>query len=169
MNEEGSERFETELRRLKPAQPPAAVLARLAAAKPAPTQAPARPDRPESGVTPWRLFRWLVPATAVGLTVAVLILWRSAAPTSGPATAADGNRVRPMAARAADGAPDAFEFDRRLVASYDALAEMPGGEPVRLRCSQWEDRVVFRDPARGIAVETRTPRLEVVPVRLETY
>ena len=56
-----------------------------------------------------------------------------------------------------------------MVASFDAVARLPGGEPVRFRCREWADDVVVRDPARGIVIERRTPRLEVVPVSIETY
>jgi hypothetical protein len=64
---------------------------------------------------------------------------------------------------------DNVEFDQQLVASFDAVARLPSGQPVRFRCREWADAVVLRDSASGIEVEQRTPRLEVVPVSFETY
>jgi hypothetical protein len=56
-----------------------------------------------------------------------------------------------------------------LVAAFDAVARLPDGQPVRFRCREWSDGVVLRDSARGIVIEQRMPRLEVVPVSFETY
>jgi hypothetical protein len=64
---------------------------------------------------------------------------------------------------------DDVEIDRRLVAAYDAVAQLPGGEPVRFHCREWADNVVLRDQVRGVVIEQRTPRMEIVPVRIETY
>ena len=64
---------------------------------------------------------------------------------------------------------DTVEIAREWVGSFDAVARMPGGEPVRFRCREWTDAVVWRDSAHGIVVEQRTPRLEVVPVSFDTY
>jgi hypothetical protein len=64
---------------------------------------------------------------------------------------------------------DRVEIDRQLVGAFDAVARLPSGEPIRFRCRQWMDQVVFRDSSRGVVVEKRSPRLEVVPVGFETY
>ena len=64
---------------------------------------------------------------------------------------------------------DKVELDQQLVASFDAVARLPSGQPVRFRCREWADAVVLSDSASGIVVEQRTPRLEVVPVSFETY
>jgi DNA-directed RNA polymerase specialized sigma24 family protein len=64
---------------------------------------------------------------------------------------------------------DDVEIDRRLITAFEAVATLPTGEPVRFRCSEWSDEVVLRDRARGVVIEQRTPRFEVVPVRFETY
>jgi hypothetical protein len=62
-----------------------------------------------------------------------------------------------------------MDIDRQLVSAFDAIAELPGGEPVRFHCRQWSDKMVFHDLDRGITVERSTPRLEIIPVRFETY
>jgi hypothetical protein len=60
-------------------------------------------------------------------------------------------------------------IDRTLLTAFEAQATLPDGEPLRLRCRQWIESVTLRDSARGIEVEQRVPRLEVVPIRFETY
>ena len=64
---------------------------------------------------------------------------------------------------------DNVEIDRQLVATFDTVAQLPDGEPVRFRCSEWLDDVVLRDSARGILIEHRMPHLEIVPVGFEVY
>ena len=64
---------------------------------------------------------------------------------------------------------DKVEIDRQLVAGFDAIARLPSGEPIRFRCQQWMDKVRLRDSGAGLVIERTTPRLEIVPVRFETY
>jgi len=181
------ELFEAELRKLTPAPPPPELTARLASEMPTgfglrqssgafgprnplpkrqrtgAVQDAAAPNRALPRPSWWRLFGWLAPAAAAAALIAALLLWRPSAP--------DGRlHVKPATASLKP-APkaDEIEIDRRLVALFDAVAQLPSGEPVRFRCCEWADEVVVRDPARGIVIERRTPRLEVVPLRFETY
>jgi hypothetical protein len=157
------ERFEAELHRLKPAALPEEFMARLAAAQPVfRTQPPIRPQSTPFD-TWWRLLRWLAPVTAAAALVAVALVWQLPKPE---VKSPSGHLA--VSAKPALKADD-VEIDRQLVAAFDAVARMPGGEPVRFRCREWTDNVVLRDSARGVVVEQRTPRLEIVPVRLETY
>jgi hypothetical protein len=55
------------------------------------------------------------------------------------------------------------------MSSFDAVARLPGGEPVRFRCENWMDQVVLSDKSRGLVVENRKPRVEVVAMGYETY
>jgi hypothetical protein len=64
---------------------------------------------------------------------------------------------------------DTVQIDRELVAVYDAVARLPGGERVRFRCREWRDQIVVSDPLRGMVIEQSTPTLDVVPIRFETY
>ena len=64
---------------------------------------------------------------------------------------------------------DDVKIDQRLVSSFDAVARLPGGEPVRFRLENWMDQVVLSDKSRGLVVEDRKPRLEVVAMGYETY
>ncbi len=146
------DQFEKELRRQKPAAAPPELLAKLAARRPSshPVLRGAEPVAPL-----WLLFRrWLLPATAVLVTA--VFLWR----------------FHPTVEERADAAPvraDEVQIDRELLASFDTVARLPGGEPVRFRCREWVDEVTVRDKERGLVIEQRAPRLEVVPVRFETY
>jgi hypothetical protein len=109
------------------------------------------------------LLRWLVPTTAAAAAVAVLLVWRPAGLQPDP----HGQPIFPLASPALKA--DDVEIGRQLVAAFDAVGHLPDGEPVRFRCREWADEVVLHDSARGIVVEQRTPRLEIVAVNYETY
>lgn len=160
MNEHES--FESGLQRMKPAPVPDELLARLRAAEPA-RQLLEPVSVAGIGVDLWRsIFRWLAPVAACA--VIGVIGWRVAWPT--PPRPTEPHRalaVVPLL-RA-----DAVSIDRELTASFDAVARLPDGESVRFRCREWMDQVVWHDSARGVTVEQRAPRLEIVPVRFETY
>ena len=196
MNDRDPELFESELRKLTPARPPTDLMAKLAAARPTPGQArsdrradlhsPTSTGKPPSFFFPvrrsqsaapaipqpsplnpqplWRmLLRWVAPAAAGAALAVFLPVWLPSRPVSRPQT-----KRTPIAAEPALKA-DAVEIDRELVAAFDAVARLPDGQPVRFRCREWSDGVVLRDSARGIVIEHRLPRLEVVPVSFETY
>jgi hypothetical protein len=111
----------------------------------------------------WLLLRWLTPAAAVAALVAALLAWW-------PHGQGERQQAKAATATAKLGSrPDEVEIDQQLVGLFDAVAQLPSGQPVRFRCRQWSDEVVLRDPTGGLVVERRTPRLEVVPVRLEVY
>jgi hypothetical protein len=153
--------FENELkRRLAPAKPPEEFMARLLAAAPR-QKVPARAQtgmwRPGVVNLDWaRLLRWLVPASAVAVLAVVLLQGSISLRPGSTASAA------PLKA-------DAVQINEQLVSSFDAVAKLPTGEPVRFRFQKWMDDVVLRDKHRGLVVENRTPRIEVIPVGFETY
>jgi hypothetical protein len=152
MNEREHELMETELHRLKPAKPPTELMDRLWAAVPAtPTPHPRARDRQLSEWwLPW--LRWLAPISAVGLVAFVSI------------------RQIPWAvSHSGEFNADDVQINHKLVSSFDAVGELPGGEPVRFRVREWSDSTVLHDSARGLVMEQNTPRLEVVPVAFETY
>lgn len=170
MNEPDLNQFEQELRQLNPAAPPPELMARLVAIQPVPlsaretrsNSATTRPRQHDRQWADWRLLlRWLVPATA--LVVAIAFVWLR--PPSGP-----GSATAPLVASAPPMLKaDSVQLDEQLVDSFDAVGRLPGGEPVRFRYQRWMDQLVVRDDARGVVIEQRTPRVEVVPVRFETY
>ena len=163
MNEFGNEPLEAELQQLKPAAPPEDFMARLANA-PLATGAALMPwFSPQAGTgRVSRLLRWLAPATAAGALLAVVLI-RQLNATADKSSGARPSGIEPMV-RA-----DNVEIDRQLVATFDTVAQLPDGEPVRFRCSEWLDDVVLRDSARGILIEHRMPHLEIVPVGFEVY
>jgi hypothetical protein len=141
------EQFEAELRHHQPAPPPAELLARLRAARTVPSPGPAKSTAKLRDL--WLALRWwLAPAAAV--LVAALLILRAHLPT--PEVKADD-----------------IQIQRELVNSFDTVAKLPSGEPVRFRCREWVDEVTLRDKTRGLVLERRSPRVEVVPVRFETY
>lgn len=156
------ERFENELRSLRPATPPPALLQRLRELKPA---APAVTETPRTAAAPswdWRhLLRWLVPAAAVLAAAGLVWLKLAHYGTHGrrPLAVTVSPRIK----------ADSVQIDEQLVGAFDAVGRLPDGAPVRFHCREWMDNVVLRDKTRGVVIEQRTPRVEVVPVRFETY
>ncbi len=162
MSEFDPENFEQELRKLKPAKAPEPCLARLAQAVPGRTdpESVSLAERHRSPGWPW--LRWLAPA-GIGAAALVFFFWRAGVHPSAPGTA----QLPPgqeTALRA-----DQVEVDQQLIAVFDTIEKLPDGRPVRFRCREWSDNVVVRDSARGVVIENRTPRLEVVPVRFEAF
>jgi len=178
LNDNELERLEAELQSVRPAVPPLDFMRRLKTEVPAlvaerrvqvaPATPSARAEIPvepemvrasEAGVwSSWLplVLRWLAPAVAV--VVLGAIVWRANLPASRPSqTASDPVRA------------DDVQIDQQLVSSFDTVATLPSGEPVRFRCREWMDEVVLRDSRRGFEVARRVPRVEVVPVSFETY
>jgi len=162
--------FELLLRKTKLAKPPPAFTAQLLAAV-AVAKDPAQVPQSLPLLTGyWRLFprllRWLVPAAAVGLVVAMV--WRRAEPlVGGPANEFSSPQTSNSAAPFLTA--DEVKIDQQLVSSFDAVARLPSGEPVRFRCENWMDQVVLSDKAHGVIAANRQPRFEVVALRFETY
>lgn len=161
MNDCDQELFEAELRKLTPAPPSAELMRKLATAKRG--NAGPRPSISNTHPSCWGLLRWLAPGAAVGAAAVAWLVWRPSAPEP-------VRHAQPVAAPARPALrADEVEFDQRLVASFDAVARLPSGQPVRFRCREWADAFVLRDSASGIVIEERAPRLEIVPVSFETY
>ena len=162
MTDFDAEQFEAELRTLKGARPPQATLDRILTELGTQSKRKRAPAEPAQ-VCLWRsVLRWVVPAACA----VVVALWyagheNSAKPKPGIQPIVSAGRPLLRA--------DKVEIDRQLVADFDAVARLPGGEPVRFRCQQWMDKVWLRDTAAGLVIERTTPRLEIVPVRFETY
>ena len=173
MTDKEQESFEAHLRSIKPASPPDDLMARLRSPEP---MRKARtfelPRREPSFLNLLRLVGWAVPLVVVAL--AATLLWRgdrvgSTRQATGPVSTQDS-----IAAHTAAGASEVLEADdvqigQELVSSFDAVARLPSGEPVRFRLENWRDQVVLSDKSRGVSVESRTPRVEVMAVRFETY
>jgi hypothetical protein len=162
------EAFEAELRRLRPGRLPEDLLERFAAVRGCQGSEFERElERSPAATSPaWlsMLGRWLAPALGAAAIVMAAAGWWAWE----QARQAASSKAPPKTAAPVLNA-DSVEFDRQLVASFDAITSLPDGEPVRVRFSEWEDQIRFSDSARGVTVEKRTPRLEVVPVRFETY
>jgi len=167
MNEREQQEFEAELRRLKPAAPPAEWMRRVRAAKPPVEPVVVRSAAPPVYRPNWRLvFRWLAPAAALAALAFFLMPAKTAWPEAKKTAQAGLPRTSPAAAglRADD-----VQVDHDLVASFDVVATLPGGEPVRFHCRQLNDEWRVTDKRRGVQIEESRPRMEVTPVRFETY
>jgi len=161
VNDLEQDEFEAELRRIKPAEVPRPLLKRLILTRP---KAVCRTDEPASRPAAFAslalILRWAGAVTGVGM--AAFISWRS---INLPGFNSAKPDTRPAGGLKADG----VEVDQRLVSSFDTVARLPGGEPVRFRVQNWMDRVVLKDRNRGIVIDHSNPRVEVVPVSLEVY
>jgi len=162
------EQFEAELRTLKPAKPSSNSLRQLQSRLTDGGNASVDAERSIHKNFAWlSLLRWLAPAAAAAGIAALLFPHFHHVPTK----LADAS-PEPVSSSAAPQAvlkADQVEIDRRLVADFDAVTELPGGQPVRFRCEQWLDKVRLRDRAAGLVIERTTPRVEIVPVRFDTY
>ena len=180
LHDQELQRFEAQLRSLSPAPAPAELLERLKSEGRVPAatgqtqgmlaepfSAPRGRNLPElignserANGSRWMalLARWLVPAAAVVVVVVGTVILRA------NLAARRGGESRPTPVKA-----DHVQIDQQLVSTFDTVAPLPYGEPVRFRCQEWMDEVVLRDTRRGVEVTRRVPRVEVVPVRFETY
>lgn len=161
MNEQDFQRYEAELRRATPARLPEHFMARLRAAKPL-TEPVRRPRlRFSAGeIGSWRLWRWLAPAMAA--VVAGLLLVRTDFNSK--------SRTKQKSPAPSSGLKaDDVQVDQELVSSFDVVARLPDGEPMRFRCRKWRDQCIVTDTNHGVEIVRNSPRVEVVPVRFETY
>lgn len=157
MMQDEQERLETTLRQISPAAPPQELMdrLRLAALEAQPSTQPAVP-----GFRWTDLFRGWRTLTVAAPAAAVILLWLAFRPAPKPS---------PMHLDATGIKANAVQVGHSLVASFDTVAQLPGGEPVRFRCREWEDNVVIHDAAHGLVISKTVPRVEMVPVRFETY
>jgi len=157
--------FEAALRGTRPVKLPEELRSRLLAAAP-PKKARSAPPWPALAVLGWlRVLRLALPAAAA-VVIATVIVWRNASPskstTTNPQSRTGMVATTPLKA-------DEVKIDQELVSSFDTVARLPGGEPVRFRCNQWLDEITLSNKAQGLVLQERTPRLEIVTVGFETY
>jgi len=158
MTQDEQERLEATLRQVTPAAPPDDFVARLRAVAVGPQ------SRPVMGKT---VFRWAKvfqswrAAAIVAPAAAMILLWLAFRSPTAPENAASPSST--------DMKANAVQVGHLLVASFDTVAQLPGEEPVRFRCNEWEDEVVVHDDAHGVVITKSTPRVEMVPVRYEIY
>ena len=166
MTDREQQEFEAALRKTRPVKLPEELRSRLLAAAPSPKKARSAPPWPALAVLGWlRVLRLAVPAAAV-VMIAALVVWRSTSPSKLSPT---GSKSTSGVIVAAPLKADEVKIEHDLVSSFDTLARLPGGEPVRFRCNQWLDEVTFSNKAEGLVLQERTPRLEIVTVGFETY
>ena len=157
MKQDEQERLETALRQISPAAPPDDLMARLHDAM---DEASAGKQRQK---TVFRVTKWFsgwYRLTLAAPAAAVILLWLAFRPATLPTPA--------ISPKAPDMKANDVQVGHSLVASFDTVAELPGAIPVRFHCREWEDNVVVHG-ANGVVISKTTPRVEIVPVRFETY
>src|SRR5258708_30310449 len=114
--------METDLQKLKPARPPEELMARLAAAQPAPCSLPLPKAAPLRWIaTSHPLLHWLAPITAAVVMLIGLSFWHSFHSAGKPRGETFAAFAKPTPK------PDDVEIDRHLIAPYDAVSQLPGG------------------------------------------
>ena len=165
MIEREQKEFEATLRKTRLVKLPEELRSRLLAAAP-PKKARSAPPWPALAVLGWlRVLRLALPAAAVVL-IAAVIVWRNASPSKSNEA---GSKSKSGMLVAGPLKADDVKIEHDLVSSFDTLARLPGGEPVRFRCNQWLDEITFSNKAEGLVLQESTPRLEIVTVGFETY
>jgi hypothetical protein len=171
MTEHEEDNFERQLRQTKPAKPPENFTARLLAAEPkictSVGSAPFAAPIPDFLRTLRLSLRLLIPATALALMTT--LVWHEIRPFDGQSPISTSGSHTSTGAAAPLLKADDVKIAKRLVSSFDAVARLPGGVPVRFRCENWMDQVVLSDKSRGLVVENSKPRYEVVAMGIETY
>lgn len=164
MTDHEQENFAASLRRIKPGPLPEDLRERLLAAEP--RRSATTTDAPRLGaVGPGlaRLWQWLIPATAMLLCAAAI--WRA----GHSSTRTRSETTTPPATTHPGLEADTVELSHEFLSSFDAVATLPSGEPVRFRCEQWQNKVTLKDREQGLLVENWSPQIVVVPVRFESY
>jgi hypothetical protein len=165
MNDFDPQQFERELKSLSPKQPERGTIQRIACEL---STSAGQGLRPTASQRPVQLLayllRWLIPAAAAATMIALIVSGHR-----NPLPQPQQPNQFVSAPKAVGLKADKVEIDRLMVTNFDAVARLPSGEPVRFRCEQWTDKVLVRDSAAGLMLEHTTPRLEIVPVRFETY
>lgn len=162
--DEEIQNFENELRNLRPAKPRPAPLLRLAQQLEESQRRSIEAATAVPAGSSWRsVLRWLIPATGAALVIVLVTsgVWHGG--LNGDYKEAVAERT-PPAIQA-----DQVHIDQELVAAFQTVAESPDGVPIRFELQEWMDRVTFRDTRQGITVERTSPRVEIVPVRYESY
>ena len=162
MTDRELEVFERNLRKTKPAPVPECLLTRLQEQCPVEESPVPAGEGTRVRVSNFlRLLQWLTPATAAILLTVAVVRWGD---REGRTNLSGGAFNEGQALKADD-----VRINQALVSSFDAVATLPSGEPVRFRCQTWMDQVAVSDSSRGLFIENRTPRIEVVPIGYETY
>lgn len=154
--------FENELRALKPAMPEQ-IAERLRQAR----LSVDLKSAPATSVRRHFFFRWywwLAPAAAV--VIASFFIWSGYhTPASTGHQAASPDTANAITAAGSGGVEVASE----LVSDFESVTQLESGEPVRFRYLAYVDNVTVEDPRSGVKWQQRSPRVEIVPVRLEVY
>jgi hypothetical protein len=139
--------IEDALEKMKPAELPPALMARLTAA---------RPQCANETQGLWR--RWLIPLAAAGCAAALALAYLNF--TENP----------PKPQRLAQAEPLPSERNDYLLASREVgVFVAPNQRPYRVMELEWLEEETIRSGERGPALRVETKRRDVVPVALEIF
>lgn len=170
MKEHEEQAFEQQLRgELRPRQLPEDFKSRLSEAAGRVRHEPETARFVRKPSPPWGLLvlRWLTPATALVLLSA--LLWHNQHQQGASEPLVQMPATTPQPEETPIIAADKVQIGEELVSSFDTVARLPSGEPMRFRVERWMDQVAVDDSAQGLSFERRMPRVVVTPVRFETY
>lgn len=142
--------IEEALKRMKPAEMPSDLMARLTAARPQPK---ARK----------RAFwmRWLIPVGAGATAALMATVWLRHAPSVEKSS-------QPKIAAASISIP--VECNDYLVGAREVgVVAIPNQHPFRVMEVEWLEQSIIRTDANGPAIRVETKRKDVVPVALEIF
>ena len=142
--------IEEALEKMKPAELPDALLARLTAARPQP-----KPEKERGGI--WR--RWLLPLATAGCAaaLALTVLRQFDDPQEQPTTVAKAE-------------PLPFERNDILLGTRDVGVMVgPNQRPYRVMVVDWLEQDTVRAAVDGPGIRMDTKRRDVVPVALEIF
>jgi len=163
MTDHELETFAASLRQIKPGRLPEEFHERLRSVPWQPVVPPIAHRQPIAVTANFGwLWRSLIPATAAIIIAVVWLGRQSSNSTRSPQTP-------PLASTAPSLEVDTVEWSQELLSSFDAVATLPSGEPVRFRCQQWQNKLTLDDQKQGLLVENWSPQIVVVPVRFESY
>ncbi len=150
--------IEDALNRMKPAEMPNDLMARLTAARSLITKEKEAPAK-----QPGFLARWLLPlgvCAAAAVATVVALKYTGATPTTST----------PIAINKQPAQSTPFEREDRFVSAREVgIIVPPNQRPIRLMEVEWLESDTIRPSGDGHAVRVETTRKGVVPMALEVY
>ena len=142
--------IEEALEKMRPAELPGALMARLTAARPQPG-----PERKRAGI--WR--RWLLPLATAGCAAALALMFLRKM---------DDPQTPPIAVAKAEPLP--FERNDILLGTRDVGVMVgPNERPYRVMVVDWLEQDTVRAAINGPGIRMDTKRRDVVPLALEIF
>lgn len=163
--------IEDALSRMKPAEMPSSLMARLTAAR---SQVAAQPKAAASAKSAWLNFlnHWVLPASVCAAVAVATVAWLDSGkpPGGGTGLIAGDPKPQPKTGNQPNVSGLPFESEERLVAAREmGIVAPPHQRPFRVMELEWVQADTLQPGTDGSAVRVETTRRQVVPVALEIY